>query len=929
MMAVPDLELPLALSGSWEHALFLSYGLDLPFFERLILPNLPGTCRNRILLGDEKTYLGSCDHFADSGLVRYANSQYVAEPILRRPSSHAKLVLLTSAEAGWLAVGSGNVSMQGFASGGELFTTYTYTAEDEASLAEFVAVRELLERFRDRGLLTRTAAWHVDRLLEGASWLFRAAPAPSRVRHNLETSFLNQLAEAVGDEHVDHLWVLVPFFDEHAQALRDLLDRLRPHVTTVLLQAGRTSVDPSALTKVAADSTGRIDIRSVSRADDPWIHAKLFVAQTPTGAICLQGSANASLAALRNTDPDCNFEMGNLLRGSRDAFDDVLQALEIGELVEDPADLDVTYQSSKDHDHLEEAGWQLTGAEWSDQTLRISYRGVLPATAGLQLILHGTVVDVQQAEEGLPLVLRFAEEARDWLGTASPIRLQFADGTRSNAVFPCDRASLNATLQASPESDERLTRIGELDLDDEELELLLQELEATMVLDRRSLWQIAGKPGSKNGSADDEEAHIDYSEIDYDMLRKHPKLRQYLLPSGGAGMHARSRLQILLNAITSSFANLLDAPDAVSTAAAVAAVAAEGDKGSQTDDLDSDEDEEEVEVHRRRWSRQARINVLLKNFIRRFVSGLSSTHFRDAVGPEVVFTNYVIFLHVLARLYEREWVDVDALVEATAETVEAMWGSDEDSGYVARLDADDVETIISFVREKHSDAQLVAFVYLLARDLQQSHSTDLLILIRDAWRALLVGDRLPLGRSALGDTAVLLRPFQPPDGPPLTDVVDQLRQLAEFRTREEFIDVLRHRFGTSPGSWYFDNVTVRIPPSPHDVNVECLFIDDDNITFTIDDAQWTLAAWMQVESRPYYRVQVRSRRGSPTRFVAFYEPPLQRGHYGALGTDRQSVALTSLRSPEAPWDDAMLALMVAAEQEDAARIWTSSERTSG
>ena len=298
MTAVPDLQLPLALSGSWEHALFLSYGLDLPFFERMILPNLPGTCRNRILLGDEKTYLGSCDHFADSGLVRYANSQYVAEPILRRPSSHAKLVLLTSTEAGWLAVGSGNVSMQGFASGGELFTAYTYTNEDEASLAEFVAVRELLERFRDRDLLTRTAAWHVDRLLEGSPWLFRATPGPSRVRHNLDTSFLDQFAEAVGDDHVEHLWVLAPFFDEHAQALRDLLDRLRPDLTTVLLQHGRTSVDPSALTKLAATSAGRMELRSVSRADDPWIHAKLFVAQTPTSAICLQGSANASLAAL-------------------------------------------------------------------------------------------------------------------------------------------------------------------------------------------------------------------------------------------------------------------------------------------------------------------------------------------------------------------------------------------------------------------------------------------------------------------------------------------------------------------------------------------------------------------------------------------------------------------------------------------------------
>jgi hypothetical protein len=929
MSARPDLQLPLALSGSWEHALFLSYGLNLPFFERMILPNLPGTCRNRILLGDEKTYLGSCDHFADSGLVRYANSQYVAEPILRRPSSHAKLVLLTNSEAGWLALGSGNVAMQGFASGGELFTAYTYTGEDEGSLAEFVAVRGLLERFRDRDLLTRTAAWHVDLLLEGSPWLFRATPGPSRVRHNLDTSFLDQLSEAVGDDHVEHLWVLVPFFDQHAQALGDLLDRLRPDVTTVLLQRGRTSVDPVALTKLSATSAGRIELRSVSRADDPWIHAKLFLAQTPTSAICLQGSANASLAALRYTDPDANFEMGNLLHGSRDAFDDVLEGLDIGGPVADASDLDVAYQSSKDRDHLDEAGWQLTGAEWSDLTLRISYRGVLPATAGLQLIVQGTTVPVQAADEGPPLVLQFADEPREHLGTASPIRLEFPDGTRSNAVFPCDRASLSATLHASPDSDGRLTRIGDLDLDDEEIELLLQELEATMVLDRRSLWQLAGERRSTEETAGGDEPHIDYSDIDYEMLRGHPKLRQYRLGRAGAGTHGRSRLQILLNAITQSFADLLDPPDA-STAAAVAAVAAEGDKGVQTDDIDSDE--EEVEVHRRRWSRQARINVLLRNFIRRFVSGLTSTAFQDDVGPEVVGTNYVIFLHLLSRLYEREWVDAKALVEATAQMIEAMWGSDEDPAYVARLEPDESENIMCFVREKHSDAQLLAFVYLLARDLQQSHSTDLLILIRirDAWRGLLVDGRLPLNRAVLGDTAVLLRPVQPPDGPPLTHVVEQLRQLAEFRTREEFIDTLHQRFGTSRGSWYFDAVTVRIPPSRHDVSAECLLIEDDNITFAVEDAQWTLAAWMQVEHREYYRVQVRSRRGSrSTRFVAFYELALQRGHYAALGPGGHSVALTSLRPPEAPWDDSMLALMVAAEQQDEARTWTTTERASG
>ena len=463
-------------------------------------PNLPGTCRNRILLGDEKTYLASCDHFADSELVRHANSHYVAEPILRRQNSHAKLLLLTSSDAGWLSVGSGNVSMQGFASGGELFTVYTYAAQDEASLAEFVAVRELLERFRDGDLLSRTAAWHVDRLLEETPWLFRGSSAPSRVRHNLDTSFLDQLNGAVGGEHVDHVWVLAPFFDEDARALSDLLDRLEPDLTTVLLQPGRTSVDPGALTRLAAVSAGGFELRSVSRPDDPWIHAKLFLVQTSTGAVCLQGSANASIAALLRKDPDGNFEMGNLLQGSRDAFDDVLAGLAIGEVVLDAADLNVAYQPPDDKDHLDEVGWQLTGAEWAGGILRVSYRGFLPATAGLELVVRGLPVPVASADDGPPLALHFADEVRDLLGGAHPIRLQFADGTRSNAVFPCDRASLSATLQASPESEERLSRIGHLDLDDDELELLLQELEATMVLDRRSLWQLAGR----GDSADEE-----------------------------------------------------------------------------------------------------------------------------------------------------------------------------------------------------------------------------------------------------------------------------------------------------------------------------------------------------------------------------------------------------------------------------------------
>ena len=50
----------------------------------------------------------------------------------------------------------------------------------------------------------------------------------------------------------------------------------------------------------------------------------------------------------------------------------------------------------------------------------------------------------------------------------------------------------------------------------------------------------------------DDELRLDYADVDYDLLRAHPKLRQYLYGQSGA-TGARSRLQIILNAITSAF----------------------------------------------------------------------------------------------------------------------------------------------------------------------------------------------------------------------------------------------------------------------------------------------------------------------------------------------------------------------------------------
>jgi len=127
------LELPEQLKGPWDHALILSYGLDIPFFERALWYQFPARCRNKIILADGQQYLQVSDAYSQQrGLVRHMNQLYVVAGIFGLhvyTSAHAKLILLTNAQQGRLLVGSGNLHWQGYASGGELFTTYEYSLD--------------------------------------------------------------------------------------------------------------------------------------------------------------------------------------------------------------------------------------------------------------------------------------------------------------------------------------------------------------------------------------------------------------------------------------------------------------------------------------------------------------------------------------------------------------------------------------------------------------------------------------------------------------------------------------------------------------------------------------------------------------------------------------------------------------------------------
>src|SRR5438445_10192395 len=115
------------------------------------------------------------DAAAGGSRVRHANINYLVSPITSPGRAHAKLILLADASGGTLLVGSGNVSMDGYASRGEAFCRYDYGADDTAELGAFQAAKEFLDTMAARGYLDAQARRHLEHIWSAAPWVWGPA----------------------------------------------------------------------------------------------------------------------------------------------------------------------------------------------------------------------------------------------------------------------------------------------------------------------------------------------------------------------------------------------------------------------------------------------------------------------------------------------------------------------------------------------------------------------------------------------------------------------------------------------------------------------------------------------------------------------------------------------------------------------------------
>jgi hypothetical protein len=341
---------------------------------------------------------------------------------------------------------------------------------------------------------------------------------------------------------------------------------------------------------------------------------------------------------------------------------------------------------------------------------------------------------------------------------------------------------------------------------------------------------------------------LNYDELDYEALRRHPKTQQYLQRGLGHAAAPRSRLQFVLSMITGRFneiADLLYEPAYVQPP--TQAVSAPG----ETADTEEESETEEVERQRRRQSDDARRRQLFKRFIGRYLQGIESPDFREFVGYEVMVHNYIIFDHLLWELSLREWFQPEMLfISESQERVWGMfWGNAGERGYVDSLAETQRQTALAWVREQKSDARLLAAVWHAATLLTDANQLQTRNHLRDFWRTLLQNHPFPLNEEMLTDAWVFVAQTNLLNPPPAVTIVETLTSLANNESEDEFLRSLERDFGFPQGSCRF-----RQDKAPDGRARVSLQVSADNQNVSVEVAQKTLSHWMRHESRDHYRL---------------------------------------------------------------------------
>ncbi|MDE2715826.1 MAG: hypothetical protein OXI33_02280 [Chloroflexota bacterium] len=794
-MTAPRIPIPKLFDEAWDSVLIVTYSADLVFFERILLRQL-GETRNRVILADERQvtrYLSDADNRAQ---LQQVNRTYVMAPIRVLGAAHAKLIMLLSEDKGRLVVGSGNLGLNGYASQGECFTSYRWSEEVQTQQKEFLAARSFIDQILERRLVDMAVRERVEKAWNDAPWLYRSAPpGQSRVRHNLDRPLLGQFIQAIDGRPVEELTVHAPFYDSECRALAELVNEASPATLQVLLQAHQTSVNPDKLREVLASVVGRVDVRSIEAAKcGTPLHAKFLIARCEESAICLQGSPNLSTPALLRTHPGGNIELANVLIGNREAFDHLVSDLSVSSEQVDVLTLGLSLAADRDAEDDTPPARMVPELCWDAPELTGVFDREVEKPP--QVLIDGVPIAEVEWELLRPsngttkFVARLNAEDLPALDHVAAVSFIFDTGEESSPTFPFHLDTLR-NLSANHGRTDLLARAGDFDIEDEQLEQLLVQLEAALIVDGRSIWRILRRTIPDTGSDEDPVA-MKYEELDWNIIRSHSSVAQYQR-LGNTTTASDTPLSILLASIAAQFATVQTRPPGGEHIDTTLDALEELGQEMEPEDEDATE-ANEIEKERRRLKARERARRHFHRFVRRFVDGLTDTEFVRRVGPSVIVPSYVIFNHLCWKLIHIELADPLRVIDAQTALWRFFWGDGHESGYFARMSVDEQEAALEILDHHNSEAVLICSLYQADSYARTLDDESVRLSVRNAFRTILLHPMWqPTKTAALKSAEILQHSCKSLEG-----LIQRLEELASYVSHGEPFAAIAHVLKSQP-----------------------------------------------------------------------------------------------------------------------------------
>ncbi len=296
-------------SGGFTGAIFLTYTLNLNFFEQIIAPAVDQAgCSNVLILADPDGYQQALEIGAKS--IGGVGLRYVCSPTMRKGHGiqHAKLLFMAGPNRGRLLIGSGNLTFPGYGRNLELYSHFEYDALDVATdSGPFYEVWQLIHNIANDGGLSSSAQQQIKTIQENVTWLNNPPQSSeSVVWHNYDHSLLAQLIEWRKNHSfakpAKRVYAISPYYDEHMAALKHLAINLSPTQLQIHLDPSLTNLEGKKAAKEWRGVSPKLKVNAIGPGEEQnshrHVHAKAILGQESNGSWCITGSANLSHAAL-------------------------------------------------------------------------------------------------------------------------------------------------------------------------------------------------------------------------------------------------------------------------------------------------------------------------------------------------------------------------------------------------------------------------------------------------------------------------------------------------------------------------------------------------------------------------------------------------------------------------------------------------------